>query len=59
MMTTGALDADKPTLAVFVVGEENSLVSPLTSALSTNLTSGGRYTLTSVDFCLKGRIFKA
>ncbi|MDR3189188.1 MAG: formylglycine-generating enzyme family protein [Prevotellaceae bacterium] len=48
-MTIGALGADKPTLAVFVVGGNNSHVAPLTTALRTNLTSGGRYTLTSVS----------
>jgi formylglycine-generating enzyme required for sulfatase activity len=32
-----------------VVGGDNTLVTPLTTALGTNLTSGGRYTLTSVS----------
>jgi formylglycine-generating enzyme required for sulfatase activity len=48
-MTIGALGADKPTLAVFVVGGDNTLVTPLTTALGTNLTSGGQYKLTSVS----------
>ncbi|MDR3188598.1 MAG: formylglycine-generating enzyme family protein, partial [Prevotellaceae bacterium] len=48
-MTIGALGADKPTLAVFVVGGDNSLVTPLATALGTNFTSGGRYALTSVS----------
>jgi formylglycine-generating enzyme required for sulfatase activity len=46
MMTAGA---QTPTLAVFVVGGDNTLVTPLTTALRANLTFGGRYTLTSVD----------
>ncbi|MDR3188897.1 MAG: formylglycine-generating enzyme family protein [Prevotellaceae bacterium] len=45
MMTAGA--QTKPTLAVFVVGGDNALVTPLTTAMGTNLTSGGRYTLTT------------
>ncbi|MDR3187707.1 MAG: formylglycine-generating enzyme family protein [Prevotellaceae bacterium] len=49
MMTAGAQGSGKPTLAVFVVGGDNSLVTPLTAALRTNLTSGGQYTLTSVS----------
>jgi formylglycine-generating enzyme required for sulfatase activity len=50
MMTAGAQGSGKPTLAVFVVGNmDNTLVTPLTTALGTNLTSGGRYTLTSVN----------
>jgi formylglycine-generating enzyme required for sulfatase activity len=47
MMTAGA--QTKPTLAVFVVGGDNTLVTPLTTALGNNLTSGGRYALTSVS----------
>jgi formylglycine-generating enzyme required for sulfatase activity len=47
MMTAEA--QSKPTLAVFVVGGDNTLVTPLTTALRTNLTSSGRYVLTSVD----------
>jgi formylglycine-generating enzyme required for sulfatase activity len=47
MMTAGAQTT--PTLAVFVVGGNNTLVSPLATALGANLTSGGRYALTSVS----------
>jgi formylglycine-generating enzyme required for sulfatase activity len=46
MMTAGA--QTKPTLAVFVVGD-NTISSPLTTALGANLTSGGRYALTSAS----------
>jgi formylglycine-generating enzyme required for sulfatase activity len=50
MMTARAQGSgNTPTLAVFVVGGDNTLVTPLTTALGTNLTSGGRYTLTSVS----------
>jgi formylglycine-generating enzyme required for sulfatase activity len=51
MMTAGAQGSgNKPTLAVFVVGNmDNTLVTPLTTALGTNLTSGGQYALTSVS----------
>jgi formylglycine-generating enzyme required for sulfatase activity len=49
MMTAGA-QTGKPTLAVFVVGNmDNALVSPLTTQLGANLTSGGQYALTSVS----------
>jgi formylglycine-generating enzyme required for sulfatase activity len=49
-MTAGAQGSGKPTLAVFVVGNmDNTLVSPLAAQLGANLTSGGRYTLTSVN----------
>jgi formylglycine-generating enzyme required for sulfatase activity len=46
MMTAGAQTT--PTLAVFVVGD-NTISSSLTTALGANLTSGGRYTLTSAN----------
>jgi formylglycine-generating enzyme required for sulfatase activity len=49
MMTAGAQNSGKPTLAVFVVGGDNTLVTPLTTALRTNLTSSEQYTLTSVS----------
>jgi formylglycine-generating enzyme required for sulfatase activity len=45
-MTAGA-QATR-TLAVFVVGD-NTISSPLTTALGANLTSGGRYALTGVS----------
>ncbi|MDR3189542.1 MAG: formylglycine-generating enzyme family protein [Prevotellaceae bacterium] len=48
MMAAGA--QTKPTLAVFVVGiSDNTLATTLTTALGTNLTSGGRYVLTTVN----------
>jgi formylglycine-generating enzyme required for sulfatase activity len=47
MMTAGA--QTKPTLAVFVVGGDATLATPLATALRTNLTSSGKYTLTSVS----------
>jgi formylglycine-generating enzyme required for sulfatase activity len=51
MMTARAQGSgNKPTLAVFVVGNmDNTLVSPLAAQLGANLTSGGKYTLTSVN----------
>jgi formylglycine-generating enzyme required for sulfatase activity len=50
MMTARAQGSgNKPTLAVFVVGGDNTLVTPLTTALGANLTSGGRYALTGVN----------
>jgi formylglycine-generating enzyme required for sulfatase activity len=50
MMTAGAQGSgNKPTLAVFVVGMDNTLGRSLTTQLGSNLTSGGRYTLTSVS----------
>jgi formylglycine-generating enzyme required for sulfatase activity len=53
-MTAGAQNSgNKPTLAVFVVGMDNTLVSPLAAQLGANLTSGGKYTLTSVNTATK------
>jgi formylglycine-generating enzyme required for sulfatase activity len=57
-MTIGALGADKPKLAVFVVGNE-AIGASLTTALGANLTSGGRYALTSVDISSKLTELKA
>ncbi|MDR3189358.1 MAG: formylglycine-generating enzyme family protein [Prevotellaceae bacterium] len=48
-MTIGALGADKPTLAVFVVGMDNTLGNALATQMGSNLTSGGQYALTSVN----------
>jgi formylglycine-generating enzyme required for sulfatase activity len=47
MMTAGA--QAKPTLAVFVVGMDNTLGSSLATALGTNFTSSGCYALTTVN----------
>jgi formylglycine-generating enzyme required for sulfatase activity len=50
MMTAGAQGSgNKPTLAIFVVGMDNTLGSSLSTLLGSNLTSGGRYTLTAVS----------
>ncbi|MDR3187768.1 MAG: formylglycine-generating enzyme family protein [Prevotellaceae bacterium] len=40
---------NKPTLAVFVVGMDNSLGNSLTTELGTKLINGGQYALTAVD----------
>jgi formylglycine-generating enzyme required for sulfatase activity len=49
MMTAGAQGSGKPTLAVFVVGMDNTLGDALATQIGSDLTSGGRYTLTSVN----------
>jgi formylglycine-generating enzyme required for sulfatase activity len=58
MMTARAQGSGKPTLAVFVVGNE-TIGASLTTALGTNLTSGGRYALTSADISSKLTELKA
>jgi formylglycine-generating enzyme required for sulfatase activity len=58
MMTAGAQGSGKPTLAVFVVGNE-TIGGSLTTALGTNLTSGGRYAPTTVSISDKLAELKA
>jgi formylglycine-generating enzyme required for sulfatase activity len=48
-MTAGAQNSGTPTLAVFVVGMDNTLGNSLATELAINLTGGGRYTSTTVN----------
>ncbi|MDR3188939.1 MAG: hypothetical protein LBT94_07130, partial [Prevotellaceae bacterium] len=55
-MTIGALGADKPKLAVFVVGMDNALGNTLATQLGSELNRNSRYTVATNDAAVQSKL---